>query len=196
MVRTVTMECIRILCSAAAIVASGSGNISVLRRLKILRSRVGSDISFGDHLAYHMSMGLLFAGHGQYTLDNTDESIAFLFCSFFPKYPSTVADHRTHNQTFRYLWALALRQRLLVTRDRVSGDIVSVPLTLKLGDTVKTMKTPCLIPTSVDGTPPFLEMGDGLTYRQVQCSGPLDFSVPVLLDRCHSTGTVVGFILL
>lgn len=46
---------------------SGSGDLEVMRLVKKLRVRVTTpEVTYGSHMAIHMSLGLLFLGGGRY----------------------------------------------------------------------------------------------------------------------------------
>ena len=46
---------------------SGSGNLEVMRLVKKLRVRITTpEVTYGSHMAVHMSLGLLFLGGGRY----------------------------------------------------------------------------------------------------------------------------------
>lgn len=44
---------------------AGSGDLSVLRLCRVLRSRIGSPVTYGSHMAVGMACGLLFLGGGK-----------------------------------------------------------------------------------------------------------------------------------
>ena len=50
---------------------SGSGNLEVMRLVKKLRVRITTpEVTYGSHMAIHMSLGLLFLGGGRYYVAN------------------------------------------------------------------------------------------------------------------------------
>lgn len=85
-------------------------------------------------MAIGMAVGLLFLGRAKQSLASSNRSLAFLLCAFYPSFPVTVVDNRTHLQAFRHLWALAVENRCIVTADRDTGHICSVPIQVKLND--------------------------------------------------------------
>jgi len=141
-------------------VMAGTGNLELLRRLRKLHHRLAPDISYGNHMATQMSLGLLFLGGGEYTLSTSNKAIAALFCAFYPQFPDTVGDNRSHLQAFRHLWVLAVDARCLVTRDVENNDLCAVPITVTIYTDAKQdsinqshesildidMTTPCLLP--------------------------------------------------
>ncbi|KAL7744257.1 hypothetical protein ACLKA6_009216 [Drosophila palustris] len=118
--RTTIESCLMVLLISISLVFAGSGNCEILRIIRYLRSRVGPQyphITYGSHMAIHMSLGLLFLGAGRYTIAKTPESIAALVCAFFPKFPIHSNDNRYHLQALRHLYVLAVEPRLFLPRD-------------------------------------------------------------------------------
>ncbi|XP_034650000.1 anaphase-promoting complex subunit 1 [Drosophila subobscura] len=118
--RTTVESCLMVLLIAISLVFAGSGNCEILRIIRFLRSRVGPQyphITYGSHMAIHMSLGLLFLGAGRFTIAKTPESIAALVCAFFPKFPIHSNDNRYHLQALRHLYVLAVEPRLFLPRD-------------------------------------------------------------------------------
>ncbi|KAI8072429.1 hypothetical protein BC940DRAFT_344469 [Gongronella butleri] len=127
--------CLDVLATASAMIMAGSGNEALYERLKRLNQRIpfaapgtSADTSYGSHMAAHMALGLLFCGHGQYTLKNDMQSVASLLCAFYPFYPTQPDDQKYHLQAFRHLWIMALDQRWITTIDQASGEIAKVPI--------------------------------------------------------------------
>ncbi|CEP13336.1 hypothetical protein [Parasitella parasitica] len=123
---------INVLCTAAAMVMAGTGNRELLQRLEQLHQRITADMSYGDHMAISMSLGLLFIGLGGYTLTTTNEAIAGLLCAFYPFYPVTTSDNRYHLQAFRHLWVLAVDSRWLMPYDVGNKKPCRVPMKLEI----------------------------------------------------------------
>ncbi|KAF9973248.1 Anaphase-promoting complex subunit 1 [Actinomortierella ambigua] len=117
---------------ASAMIVAGSGRIDFMRRIRKLHRRVKTDVSYGGHMAYHMALGLLFLGGGGYTLGTSNRCVAALLCSLFPRLPSSPSDNRSHLQSFRHLWVLAVEPRCLVTRDASTGECCPVPVRVHL----------------------------------------------------------------
>ncbi|KAG0056731.1 Anaphase-promoting complex subunit 1 [Gryganskiella cystojenkinii] len=125
-------SCLDVVTMATALVVAGSGRVDFLRRLRAAHQRVKGDTTYGSHLAYHLSMGLLFLGGGTYNLGTSNHCVAALFCSLYPRLPSFPADNRTHNQAFRHLWVMAAEPRCLVTRDFKTGVACPIPIRIHL----------------------------------------------------------------
>ncbi|KAI9251753.1 hypothetical protein BDA99DRAFT_487023 [Phascolomyces articulosus] len=119
-----------VVATAAAMVVAGTGNLELLERLKQLHSRIHGNVNYGNHMAAHMAMGLLFAGLGGYTLKTTNEAIAGLLTAFYPFYPISPDDNRYSLQAFRHLWTLALDVRWLTPFDVDTVKPCRVPLRL------------------------------------------------------------------
>ncbi|KAJ2614295.1 Anaphase-promoting complex subunit 1 [Coemansia sp. RSA 1365] len=121
--RAAAHSCLDILCIAAALVIAGNGDIATMKRLRALHG-ASSGRTYGNHMASHMALGILFLGNGaRFTISSSLESIALLLISFFPRFPHSYADNREHLQAWRHLWALCVVPRCLVVRDVVTGDM-------------------------------------------------------------------------
>ncbi|KAL7317427.1 Anaphase-promoting complex subunit 1 [Mucor circinelloides] len=123
---------IDVLCTAAAMVMAGTGDRGLLQRLEQLHHRVTSDMTYGNHMAVSMSLGLLFMGLGGYTLTTSNEAIAGLLCAFYPFYPTATGDNRYHLQAFRHLWVLAVDSRWLMPFDIGNKKPCRVPMKLEI----------------------------------------------------------------
>lgn len=118
--------CLNLVLLSTAMVMAGTGNLKVMRFVRLLRRRVGvassAVVTYGSHLALHMALGLLFLGGGRYTLSNSPASVAALICAFYPKFPTHSNDNRYHLQAFRHLYVLAVEPRLLIPKDVHTGE--------------------------------------------------------------------------
>ncbi|BGP35109.1 Anaphase-promoting complex subunit 1 [Rhodotorula toruloides] len=143
---------------ALSMVMAGTGEINVLRRIRVAHGLFSDDITYGSHLAVHMSLGLLFLGQGKQTLGNSDAAVAALFLSLYPIFPSASIENRFHLQAYRHLWVLAVEPRYLEARDVDSGEPVFLPVRLRLKPdgvsgqpsgkaAVKQLVAPTLIPS-------------------------------------------------
>ncbi|XP_059480357.1 anaphase-promoting complex subunit 1 isoform X2 [Neocloeon triangulifer] len=148
-------SCINVVVLSLAMVMAGTGELSVLRLCRFLRSRVGPNhavVTYGSHLATHMALGLLFLGGGRYTLSTSAQSVAALLCAFFPKFPTHSNDNRYHLQAFRHLYVLAAEPRLLLPRDvdLLRCDYASLRIvyldTPWYKNQYVVLKAPCLLP--------------------------------------------------
>lgn len=117
-----------------SMVMAGSGNMRAFGIISmILKSNSASDVSYGINVASNMALGLLFVGNGTCTIGTSNLSVAALYCSLFPIYPTKVTDNRYHLQALRHLWVLAIERRCLITRN-VSSEIECVPVEIFLND--------------------------------------------------------------
>ncbi|KAJ1921669.1 Anaphase-promoting complex subunit 1 [Mycoemilia scoparia] len=155
--RSTAAMCLNVVACSLAIVMSGSGDLEVLKRLRMLHGRLNSNgtASYGNHMAWHMSMGLLFLGGGtRFTLSRTNEAIANLVIAFYPQFPKSSSDDQSHLQAWRHIWAMAVQKRCLVVRDADTGKIVpdAVVAIKDSNSIVENLTTPCLMPSleSVD----------------------------------------------
>ncbi|KAK3048957.1 hypothetical protein LTS18_012855 [Coniosporium uncinatum] len=126
---------------------AGTGDLDVLRRLRLLHGRVNADTTYGSHMAAHMALGILFLGGGSITLGTSNLAIASLILSFYPIFPTNVTDNKAHLQAFRHFWVLATEDRCIIGRDVDTQRAISLPFTahLKSGATVS-LTAPCLLP--------------------------------------------------
>ncbi|KAG5439906.1 hypothetical protein PCANB_000188 [Pneumocystis canis] len=151
--RTTVKNCLDVLCISSSCVMTGSGDLDVLRRLRKLHGRIDPDITYGNHMATHMAIGILFLGGGQYSFGNSNLSIASMICAFYPQFPNSAWDNISHLQAFRHLWAISCESRCLIARDvnTLRPTLVSIvadsPHTLYNG---KKMVVPCLLPSYDD----------------------------------------------
>lgn len=111
-----------------ATVMAGSGDLDVLKVLRIAHGQRPGHDPYGSHMAIHMAIGLLFLGGGRYTLGTSDASVAALLIAFYPRFPTRANDNRAHLQAFRHLWFLAVEPRLVVAQDVSSGEVVYAPV--------------------------------------------------------------------
>ncbi len=58
--------------------------------------------------------------------------MASLLVAFYPIFPATVQDSRSHLQAFRHFWVLATEPRCLVARDMGTGQLISTPVMIRL----------------------------------------------------------------
>ncbi|QPG93648.1 hypothetical protein C2857_001382 [Epichloe festucae Fl1] len=143
--------CQDILALSCSIVMAGTGDIPVLRRLRSLHGRDNPDIPYGSHLAAHLAIGSLFLGCGTVTFGTSDMAIAALLVAFYPIFPTSVMDNRSHLQALRHFWVLATEQRCLVAKDVLTGQPVSVSVQIKMkqdssSEHILHRSTPCLLP--------------------------------------------------
>ncbi|KAJ2452675.1 Anaphase-promoting complex subunit 1 [Coemansia sp. RSA 2336] len=141
--KTAAQSCLDIMCISASLVVAGSGDISTLKRLRGLHSATGSRL-YGNHMASHMALGLLFVGGGaQFTISSSTASIALLTIAFFPRFPQHYTDNNEHLQAWRHLWALCVVPRCLVVRDVSTGKMCKDAVVV-VGD--KQAASPLLFP--------------------------------------------------
>lgn len=145
--RITVRNCQDLVALAASCVMAGSGDLQLFRRLRSLHGRTDTETPYGSHLATHFAIGILFLGGGSHSFGTSNIAVASLLCAFYPLFPSTVLDNRSHLQAFRHLWVLATECRCLVVRDVKTHQPISLPvsITLKTGIEIA-MTAPCLIP--------------------------------------------------
>ncbi|QUC23151.1 uncharacterized protein UV8b_07392 [Ustilaginoidea virens] len=150
--RSNARTCQDILALSCSIVMAGTGDVVVLRRLRSLHGRDTPDVPFGSHLAAHLAIGSLFLGCGTVTFGTSDMAIAALLVAFYPIFPTSVMDNRSHLQAFRHFWVLATEQRCLIAKEVLTGQPVSVPVQIKMkqgscsSELTLCRTTPCLLP--------------------------------------------------
>ena len=145
--RATARNCQDIIALAASCVMAGTGDLQIFRRLRSLHGRTDSDTPYGSHLAAHFAIGVLFLGGGTHTFGTSNIAVASLLCAFYPLFPNTVLDNKSHLQAFRHFWVLATERRCLVARDVNTHRPVSlqVLVTPTSGPEV-VMTAPCLLP--------------------------------------------------
>ena len=145
--RITVRNCQDVVALAAACVMAGTGDLYVFRRLRSLHGRVEVDVPYGSHMAAHLAIGILFLGGGTYSLSTSDLAVASLFCTFYPLFPVTVLDNKSHLQAFRHFWVLAAEARCLAVYDIDTSRLIPMPVVVTLTSGLKmTMTTPCLLP--------------------------------------------------
>jgi anaphase-promoting complex subunit 1 len=129
--RHAARQCLNTVTLALAAVMSGSGELNVLRRLRVSHGQEGAGVTYGTHMANHMACGILFLGRGDYTLGNSNLAIAVLSIAFFPRFQPSPSDNKAYPQAFRHLWALAAEPRCLSARDVDTNETVYLPIRLR-----------------------------------------------------------------
>jgi anaphase-promoting complex subunit 1 len=137
--RHAARQCLNVVTLALAAVMSGTGELHVMRRLRVSHGQEGNGVTYGTHMANHMATGLLFLGRGHYTLGNSNVAIAALCISFFPRFQPNPSDNKAYPQSFRHLWALAVEPRCLVAKDVDTKRTVYLPIGIKVkeGDQIR-----------------------------------------------------------
>ena len=167
---TATLEfCLGACSIALGMVLAGRGSLVALRLLREIRAKTNKSVTYGHHMAYSTAIGLLFLGGGRATLKRSDDAIAAMLCSFYPRFPFHAVDNQYHLQPLRHLYALAVDYRFLQTFDVGQGDgrardgngsglelsnleECSVPITIALKESksysrsVMKLTTPCVLP--------------------------------------------------
>ena len=130
--RQAARQCLNVVTLALATVMSGTGELNVLRRLRVSHGQEGAGVTYGSHMATHMACGILFLGRGHYTLGNSNLAIAAMCISFFPRFQPSPSDNKAYPQAFRHLWALAAEPRCLMAKDIDTKETVYLPLRMKI----------------------------------------------------------------
>ncbi|ORY54085.1 hypothetical protein BCR35DRAFT_310470 [Leucosporidium creatinivorum] len=144
--------CLSVVAMALAMVMAGTGELNVLRRLRVAHGHFGEGVTYGTHLASHMALGLLLVGSGRYTLGTSNSAIAALLLAFYPAFPSSPSENRAHLQAYRHLWTLAIEPRCLEARDVDTNEPTFLPIRLRLAEKgstelrAKQLVAPTLIP--------------------------------------------------
>jgi len=145
--RITARNCQDVVALSAAAVMAGTGDIFLLRRLRLLHSRSDPDTPYGSHLATHMAIGVLFLAGGTHSLSTSNIAIASLLCAFYPLFPTSFLDNKSHLQAFRHFWVLAAEPRCLVVREADTHRPLSqsIIITLRSGEELAAT-APCLLP--------------------------------------------------
>ncbi|KAH0609631.1 uncharacterized protein H6S33_013117 [Morchella sextelata] len=145
--RATSRNCQDLIALAASTVMAGTGDVAVFRRLRKLHGRIEPDVTYGSHLAAHLAIGVLFMGNGSFTFGTGNLAVASLLCAFYPLFPNTVMDNKSHLQAFRHMWVLAAEARCLVARDVDTHRPCAIPITITLRNGEELHKSaPCLLP--------------------------------------------------
>lgn len=154
--RITVRNCQDVVALSAASVMAGTGDLVTLRRLRLLHGRNDPETPYGSHLAAHFAIGALFVGGGTCTFGTSNIATASLLCAFYPLFPASVLDNKSHLQAFRHLWVLATERRCLIPRDVDTLHPLSIPIivvTFQPSDddgpaaaTQQLMTAPCLLP--------------------------------------------------
>ncbi|KAI9707673.1 MAG: Anaphase-promoting complex subunit 1 [Candelina mexicana] len=145
--RSTVRNCQDLVALSAATVMAGTGDLHIFRRLRSMHGWVDSEMPYGSHLASHIAIGVLFFGGGNYTFGTSDLAIASLLCAFYPLFPTSILDNKSHLQAFRHLWVLAAEARCLVARDVETHRPVTVSVAVSLRNgTNRSLTAPCLLP--------------------------------------------------
>ncbi|KAI1385961.1 uncharacterized protein F4822DRAFT_358693 [Hypoxylon trugodes] len=144
--------CLDVVALSCATVMAGTCDLEVLRYLRSLHSRNEQDTTYGSHMATHMAMGALSLGCGTQTFNTSNLAIASLLVAFYPVFPDSVQDNKSHLQAFRHFWVLATDPRCLVTKDVATNAPVCVPVAIRLKNSTEedVRRTPCLLPPLSD----------------------------------------------
>ncbi len=139
--------CLDTVALATSCVMAGTGDLVVFRRLRSLHGRTDVDTPYGSHLAAHLAIGVLFLGGGTHTFGTSNVAIASLLCAFYPLFPNTVLDNKSHLQAFRHFWVLATEPRCLIARDADTHRPIPLGVRLVLRTGAESLMTaPCLLP--------------------------------------------------
>ncbi|MCJ1402881.1 Anaphase-promoting complex subunit 1 [Xylographa trunciseda] len=145
--RITIRNCQDVVALAAASVMAGTGDLYIFRRLRLLHGRSDPDTPFGSHLATHLAIGVLFLAGGTHSFNTSNIALASLLCAFYPLFPSTVLDNKSHLQAFRHFWVLAAEPRCLTVRDADNHRPISIQVVITLRSGIEMSATaPCLLP--------------------------------------------------
>ncbi|KAF3930721.1 hypothetical protein ABW19_dt0209300 [Dactylella cylindrospora] len=146
--RATARNCQAVIALSAATVMAGSGDVAVLRRLRRMHGKVEGDMPYGSHLATHIAIGVLFLAGGTFTFGTSNLAIGSLLLAFYPLYPNSILDNRSHLQAFRHFWVLAAEPRCLVPREVETNRPISIPIEILMKDgTARGSYAPCILPT-------------------------------------------------
>ena len=187
--RNAARQCLNVVTLALAVVMSGTGELNVLKRLRISHGQEGAGVNYGTHMAMHMALGILFLGHGHYTLGNSNIAIACMAIAFFPRFLPNASDNKAYPQAFRHLWAMAAEPRCLVARDVDSNETVYLPIKVRVKDGDRIRQQSLISPTLVAPFGSLLSVEvDSPRYW------PISYDLSVSRDRDHLVRTRTIFV--
>ncbi|WVO13449.1 hypothetical protein L204_101065 [Cryptococcus depauperatus] len=185
--RTTARQCLNVVTLALAAVMSGTGELGVLRRLRVSHGQEGAGVTYGTHMAMHMALGLLFLGRGQYTLGSSNLAIAAMSIAFFPRFSSNSSDNKAYPQAFRHLWALAVEARCLTARDVDTLETVYLPVKLRFREGNAIRQQSLISPTQLPSFDRLLSIEvDSPRYWPIK----VDFSDPRDMKDLVGTRTI------
>ena len=155
-----TLEtCLDVATLSLGLVMAGTGDLDALRVMRAQRKRLDAGVTYGNHMAIHMAIGMLFLGGGRYTLSRSNGAIAALVCSLYPRFSLNTSANRYYLQAFRHLYVLAIEPHCVNIVDVDTQEPCHVPLKVTLskndtsgveepsgGKTVLSLVAPCLVP--------------------------------------------------
>jgi anaphase-promoting complex subunit 1 len=145
--RNTVRNCQDLLALSVVTVMAGTGDLIVFRRLRSMHGRDDNETPYGSHLAAHLAIGALFLGGGTFTFGTSNLAIAALLVAFYPIFPSTIQDNKSHLQAFRHFWVMAAEPRCLVAKDIDTNQPILIPITINLRNGQQLQRhTPCLLP--------------------------------------------------
>ena len=147
--RTAARQALSVVTISLAVVMSGTGELNVLRRLRISHGQEGAGVTYGTHMAMHMACGILFLGRGHYTLGSSNLSIAGMAIAFFPRFLPSPGDNRAYPQAFRHLWALAVEPRCLTAKDVETRETIYLPVKVSLREGGQIRQQSLISPTLI-----------------------------------------------
>ncbi|KAJ0401522.1 hypothetical protein P43SY_009382 [Pythium insidiosum] len=167
---------------ALALVDAGTGNVETLTLLRSinLRQRAEAELTYGNHMALSMAIGLLFLGGGRATVSRSSDAIAMLVVALYPMAAMNTADNKYYLQAFRHLYSLAVdSSRLVEIVDASTHENCSVTIKLAMYRepqsldeapiSWQTLQTPCLLP-------------DLATIDRIVIEDPAFYPVEIRLD--------------
>ncbi|GLD95101.1 hypothetical protein PINS_up003726 [Pythium insidiosum] len=184
--RATIERCLAVCAQALALVDAGTGDVDTLTLLRSinLRQRAEAELTYGNHMALSMAIGLLFLGGGRGTVSRSSDAIAMLIVALYPMAAMNTADNKYHLQAFRHLYALAVdSSRLVETVDTSTRENCSVTIKLAIrrehhdhinaSPSWETRQTPCLLP-------------DLATIDRIVIQDPAFYPVEIVLDGSAS----------
>ncbi|MCJ1295138.1 Anaphase-promoting complex subunit 1 [Xylographa carneopallida] len=145
--RITIRNCQDVVALAAASVMAGTGDLYILRRLRLLHGRSDPDTPYGSHLATHLAIGVLFLAGGTHSFNTSNIALASLLCAFYPLFPTAILDNKSHLQAFRHFWVLSAEPRCLTVRNADTHRPISMQVVVTLRSGIAMSATaPCLLP--------------------------------------------------
>lgn len=124
--RDAFMSCVAL---GLGMIMAGTGDLSTLRALRSFRKEAKR---YSANVASSMSLGFLFLGGGKMSFSTSNQAVAALVCSVFPRFPSNPGDNSAHLQAARHLYVLAAEPRCVQAFDSETGQACYAPLTVTL----------------------------------------------------------------
>ncbi|KAL4431853.1 hypothetical protein ABPG74_012665 [Tetrahymena malaccensis] len=116
-----------------SLVNAGTCDTHSIKIARVIRKKFQDSGTFhyGFNMAINMAIGFLTLGHGNYSFNRDDMSIAALLISIYPYFPNSPSDNKYHLQALRHFYVLAVEQKVFHAVSTDEKKVVNVLVELK-----------------------------------------------------------------